>query len=286
MSGGRKPRLFIGSSAEGLDVAYAIQENLEFDTEATVWSQGVFAPTSTALVDLLKIARATDFAAFIFTPDDVRIMRETRANTPRDNVIFELGLLIGARGPERCFFVMPRDQPIALPSDILGLTALGYASGRHDGNIVAALGPAANKIRRVIREMGAADVAVLSPAATRAPADPLTETAELVQEWNEGDLAEARRLVRQGVPMHFQEDEDGHATKALLRLFIFLERMADGVLVGRLDESAARVEFAGSLAAVWKVAHTYLAPLNHADDFWNPIPRVAELDQRWKGQPR
>lgn len=81
MSGGRKPRLFIGSPAEGLDVAYAIQENLEFDTEATVWSQGVFAPTSTALVDLLKIARATDFAAFIFTPDDVRIMRETRANT-------------------------------------------------------------------------------------------------------------------------------------------------------------------------------------------------------------
>lgn len=33
----RRPPLFIGSSVEGLEVAYALQENLEFDCEPTVW---------------------------------------------------------------------------------------------------------------------------------------------------------------------------------------------------------------------------------------------------------
>lgn len=90
------PALFIGSSVEGLPVAYAVQENLEFDCEPTVWPQGVFSPTSAALIDLYAITRNTEFAAFVFTPDDTLSLRGEVHRSVRDNVVFELGLFIGA----------------------------------------------------------------------------------------------------------------------------------------------------------------------------------------------
>lgn len=145
MSSGSRPRLFIGSSVEGLDVAYGLQENLEYDAEPTVWPQGVFNPTASTLASLVRTANETDFAAFVFTPDDVRIIREQAGKTPRDNVVFELGLMIGARGPDRCFFVMPSDDKLSLPTDLLGLTPLTYVSNRQDGNVVAALGRPATR---------------------------------------------------------------------------------------------------------------------------------------------
>lgn len=65
----RQPRLFIGSSSEGLNIAYGIQENLEFDAETTIWKQGIFKPTRQTLTDIVAAMRSTDFAAFVFNPD-------------------------------------------------------------------------------------------------------------------------------------------------------------------------------------------------------------------------
>ncbi|MFN3582474.1 nucleotide-binding protein [Phenylobacterium sp.] len=280
-----RPSLFIGSSVEGLDIAYCLQEALEFDAEPTVWSQGVFRPTAATLSDLLRVARTTDFAAFVFSPDDIRIMRDPQSATIRDNVVFELGLMIGARGPERCFFLMRSDAKMALPTDLIGLTGLTYVSARRDGNLVAALGPAANKIRRTVRELGPVNTRTVE-ASSEQPPDPQAETAEFLLAWNSGDLLAARERIRAGVPMHMAEDETGQATRDMRLLFAFLESMADGVLAGRLDEAEARRTFSEPLHAFWRHARTFLAPLNGADEWWSPPPRMAELDDLWRGATR
>ena len=79
--------MFIGSSAEGLPVAEAIQINLDYACEVTIWSQGVFGlgqGTLEALVDRLD---GFDFAALVLTPDDITISRDEELQSPRDNVL-------------------------------------------------------------------------------------------------------------------------------------------------------------------------------------------------------
>jgi hypothetical protein len=48
-----KPTLFIGSSNESLDIAYAIQENLDDCSEPIVWKQGLFDVSEFVLVSPL-----------------------------------------------------------------------------------------------------------------------------------------------------------------------------------------------------------------------------------------
>jgi predicted nucleotide-binding protein len=70
-----KPRIFIASSTEGLDLTYALQQNLEHFTAPTVWPHGVFQASSVVLDQLAAAVRTFDFAVFIFSPDDVLRMR-------------------------------------------------------------------------------------------------------------------------------------------------------------------------------------------------------------------
>ena len=73
----QKPRIFIASAVESLNVADAVNFNLDHDAEVTVWKHG-FEISSENGASLLKRARASDFAVFIFTPDDVSIIRQQK----------------------------------------------------------------------------------------------------------------------------------------------------------------------------------------------------------------
>lgn len=150
-----KPRLFIGSSTENLDAAYAAQEALEHDAEVTVWTQGIFELSKYTLDSLVEALDTVDFGLFVLSPDDVVIMRDETKRAARDNVVFELGMFIGRLGRERSFLLVPRGaDELHLPTDLLGMTPALYEAERTDGNLVAAIGPAANKVRKSLRSLG------------------------------------------------------------------------------------------------------------------------------------
>jgi predicted nucleotide-binding protein len=150
----KKPRLFIGSSTEGLSIAYAIQENLSYSAEITVWDQGVFNLSDTTIESLMSVIDTTDFGVFVFTPDDITTIRGKKNITVRDNVLFELGLFIGKIGRKRSFIIMPDNTEFHLPTDLLGLTPGKYETNRSDGNQRAATGSCSNKIREAINKLG------------------------------------------------------------------------------------------------------------------------------------
>jgi len=147
-----KPKIFIGSSSERLDLAYSIQQNLDNDAQITVWTQGVFKLSNSSLDSLLSSLDNFDFAIFVFHPDDVTQIRGKTFDTVRDNLIFELGMFIGRLGKERVFFLVPKtiDQ-LHLPTDLLGINPGIYDNTREDGNLLASLGPFCNQIRNFIK---------------------------------------------------------------------------------------------------------------------------------------
>lgn len=147
---GDRPRVFIGSSAEGLTIAEAIQLGLDRVAEVVLWSQGSFPPSMTTIESLVGLAPTFDYAVIVMTADDVLIKRGTEHRAPRDNLIFELGLFTGTLGRARTFLVCPRDEPLELPSDLQGVTQLDFQLQRVDDNIEAAVGPVCTRIKRAM----------------------------------------------------------------------------------------------------------------------------------------
>lgn len=166
-----RPRMFIGSSGEGLPVARALQAELEFDADVTIWSQGVFGLSQATLETLTASVREYDFAVLVLTPDDVVTKRDSTQSAPRDNVVFEAGLFIGALGRGRAFFVVNREEAIDLPSDLAGITLAQYRP-RLDGNLQAAVGVVATNIRTAM------DVAFRSAPAEGPGPDPMPTTTD------------------------------------------------------------------------------------------------------------
>lgn len=149
-----KPKVFIGSSVEGLNIAYAVQENLKFVAETTVWDQGAFNLSETTLESLLTILESSDFGVFVFSPDDYIKIRGKGDLAVRDNVLFELGLFVGKLGRKRSFIIVPDNKDFHLPTDLIGMTPGKYENERADGNMQAGTGSASNKIREAIKKLG------------------------------------------------------------------------------------------------------------------------------------
>jgi len=118
--------MFIASSSEGLKVVNPLQKMLSAalaeKVEIQRWTLK-FKLSATYIESLEAAARGADFALFVLTPDDVTRSRGTEQWSPRDNVVFEIGLFMGRIGRERCYLVTEETRGLKLPSDLLGLKA-------------------------------------------------------------------------------------------------------------------------------------------------------------------
>ncbi len=149
-----RPVLFVGCSVEALPIASAIQSKFEYDPVIVkVWTDGIFAPSSFPIESLERVLPTIDFAALILSPDDAVTSRDATSVAPRDNIIFELGLFMGALGHSRTFLIYPRGVDIKIPTDLTGVTPLTYTQGTED-ELPATLATACNAMRTIIQSAG------------------------------------------------------------------------------------------------------------------------------------
>ncbi len=148
------PKLFIGSSSEGLEVARALQAELGGIVETGIWSQGVFEPGQNYLEDLFKFSTTYDFAVMVLRADDWERSREKEQIVPRDNVLFEVGLFMGSIGRRRTFLLYDMSSMPKLPSDLAGITTLTFEERDETSALRASLGPAAQSIGDKVKELG------------------------------------------------------------------------------------------------------------------------------------
>lgn len=137
-----KPHIFIGSSSEALAIAESVRDGIERDSnEVHLWSKDVFKAGETTIETLEREIARSDFAVLVLSHDDVVNSRGTHQSAPRDNVVFELGLFMGALRRKRVIVLKPSPKPasgwwarltgaqsakVKIPSDLLGLTTLEY----------------------------------------------------------------------------------------------------------------------------------------------------------------
>lgn len=192
------PEVFIGSSSEGETVARAIELHLYKYADVTIWMNGVFKPGVSSLQSLLNALDRFDFAVLVLTPDDVLESRDESYSSPRDNVVFELGLFMGRLGARRAFFVAEENQNLKLPSDLNGISRLDYR-GRDD--MVAAVSPACTVLINEIKKQGQLTPdrqSTISQDSRLTLSEPLTDAENhlrlLAREFFNGDY-EARKMA-------------------------------------------------------------------------------------------
>lgn len=146
-------RIFIICSVEALPIARAVENHFEHDKFfAKIWTDGVFRASRYPIESLEEQLDESDFAIAIAQPDDTVTTGRGETNaTPRDNVIFELGLFVGRLGRLRSFLLEPRGEEVQLPSDLTGLTTIGYRTDRDAASNVSA---ACNQLRDIFNELG------------------------------------------------------------------------------------------------------------------------------------
>jgi predicted nucleotide-binding protein len=149
-----KPKAFIMSSVEGLDVAREIQSGIQRDTLPTVWTNGVFWASSYPLESLETAVEESDFGIAVAKFEDAVTSRGSSHAAMRDNVVFELGMFIGRLGRHRTFLIHPEIRDLVLPSDLKGITPLSYIMPSKPDELTARIAPVCTEIIKIVHARG------------------------------------------------------------------------------------------------------------------------------------
>lgn len=121
------PNVFIGTSKESLSIGKEIKQLLDSKYNIIrIWDKDIFGASDTAIESLILMVQKHDFGIIILNDDDILKSRGKKYFAPRDNVIFELGLLIGALGRERVMILHPLNKKIKIPTDLLGINLINF----------------------------------------------------------------------------------------------------------------------------------------------------------------
>ena len=140
-------------------VANAIRANLLDLTDCQIWTEGVFLPGRTFIETLETMLNNMDYAILVATPDDTLTKRDVKNFSMRDNVLLELGLFMAKLGRTRTYLVSPKDAPIHIPSDLLGLTTVDYKLPVSADEAVAALKEPCDRIKQAM-QVAEADISL------------------------------------------------------------------------------------------------------------------------------
>jgi len=140
-----KPKIFIGSSKIGYSTAQKVKACLEKDNDCYLWQDpGVWEINKSTFENLLRMASYFDFGVFIATADDLTLTNDKIVIEPRDNVILEMALFLGALGRNKSFLLV--EEGIKLPSDFSGIYMPRF-DAKDDDTIENACREVADKIQ-------------------------------------------------------------------------------------------------------------------------------------------
>ena len=115
-----KPKIFIGSSTAALPIAEKAKRYLTPIGDCIIWKEPhVWEANRSTFDNLLRMASYFDFGIFVAAKDDVTFTNGKFVLEPRDNVILEMSLFLGAMGRDKSFLVV--ENGVKLPSDFDGI---------------------------------------------------------------------------------------------------------------------------------------------------------------------
>ena len=115
-----KPKIFIGSSKAGYEIATKVKNCLSNVGDCFLWQdEGVWETNRSTFDNLLRMTSYFDFGVFVATADDLTLTNDKIVIEARDNVILEMTLFLGSLGKDKSFLLV--EKGIKLPSDFSGI---------------------------------------------------------------------------------------------------------------------------------------------------------------------